>query len=87
MAAEKDILAGYIVDEIVQEYNLGSSNESLEKYADAIARAVTKFLTSDVQVSVGQQILGQGVGVVAGPGGGTVNTEVTGKVTTKGKLI
>ena len=85
MANNSSTLAGYISQEVVAEFNLGSSNEQLDKYASAIARAISKYLGDDIEVAVGQQIIGQGVGDDGL--GGTINTEVTGKVTTKGKLV
>lgn len=89
MAIQSDVLASYIVNEVVSEFNLEGSNESLEKYADALSRAVSKFLQEDVEVAIGQQINGQGVGEIDDGGGGTttLNTEVTGQVTTKGNLL
>lgn len=89
MANQPDILAGYITQEIVSEFKLGESSENLDRFAAAVSRAISKFLGEDIEVAVGQQITGQGVGEVDDGGGGTtiVNTEVTGKVTTKGGLI
>lgn len=83
MAADPSKLTNYITQELVSTFNLGTSNESLEKFAAALARSVAKFIKEDVEVIAGQQILGQGVGTA---GVETVNTEVTGKTTTKGKL-
>lgn len=88
MAINVNTLAGYIKNEIGTEFSLGSSNEALDKYAQAMSRAISKYLSDNVEVAVGQQITGQGVGEVdIGGTPTTINTEVTGKVTTKGNLI
>lgn len=84
MAIDISKLAGYIESEIVEEFQLGQSNEALQKYSQAMSRAISKYLLDDVETATGQQIAGQGTGEA---GEETVNTEVTGKVTTKGRLI
>lgn len=87
MPADSNKLAGYIVQEMVDEFELGQSNEGVERLANALSRALSKFIVTDVEVVPGQQILGQGTGEVdVGTGTETVNTEVQGKTTTKGKL-
>ena len=85
MAADASKLAGYISAEIVAEFKLEKSNQQLDQYAAALSRAVTKFLLNDVQTAAGQGVAGQGSGTDSA--GDTVTTEVTSKVTTKGKLI
>ena len=85
MAINVDILAGYITQEIVTEFNLGQSNESLEKYAQAMSRAISRYLKDNVEVAIGQQVIGQGIGET--DMGDKVTTDVTGKVVTKGKLV
>lgn len=89
MAINVNTLAGYISSEIVREFQLEQSNESLDRYARAMARAISRYLSDDVEVAVGQQITGQGVGTTSDGSGGstTINTNVTGKVTTKGGLV
>lgn len=84
MASEPSKLAKYITDNIVQVFDLGQSNKQLDDYALAVATAIDKYLKDDVEVAVGQQIAGQGNGTVDG---NPITTEVTGKVTTTGKLI
>jgi len=88
MAADPNKLTQYISQELVNTFKLGSSNESIEKFAAALSRSVVKFLKEDVEVKAGQQIVGQGTGEVdVGGSPETVNTEVSGKTTTKGKLL
>lgn len=89
MAINVNALAGYISREIVSEFNLGQSNESLDKYAQAMSRAISRYLEDDVEVDLGQQVTGQGVGSTSDGSGGssTINIAVTGKVTTKGGLV
>lgn len=49
-------LAKYISSEIVAEMKMGQSNEQLDKFAIAIARAFDRYLQTDVQVKTGIQV-------------------------------
>jgi hypothetical protein len=97
MAIDSAKLAGYITSEIVGAFKLGKSNESLDKYAAAMANAVSKYLSIDVEVGVGQQVQGQGTGTTEAdlvpPTPGVIVTvdpivtTVKGQIVTKGKLV
>lgn len=87
MAIDANRLAGYISSEIVAEFDLGQSNEQLDKYASAISRALAKFLQDDVEVKVGIQVEGQGRATIPGMPPTEIVTTVTGQTTTTGDLF
>lgn len=91
MAINPNILAGLVSSEIVAEFNLGQSNEQLDKYAAAISRAISKYLDENVQVATGIQIQGQARISIPGPTMMDPPTEVvatvTGQTVTPGDLF
>lgn len=83
-------LAKYITEEIVAEMKMGQSNEQLDKYAIAIARAFDRYLATDVRVAVGIQVESTMPQTTQGQNPGDPATasivKIKGETVTSGKL-
>lgn len=91
MASDPKKLAKYITEEIVAEFKLGQSNEQLDRYASALARAIHKYSTTDLEVAAGIQVESQIIettpGALPGDPAVTTITKVKGKTTTAGDVF
>lgn len=91
MSSNINKLAGYISSEIVAEFKLGQSNEDLDKYAAALARAIHKYATSDLEVKTGIQVESSFTQTTSGalPGDPVTTTivKVKGQTVTAGKVF
>jgi len=76
MASDVAKLQSYIVDEISKEFDI-KNTQTLSRWAGAMARAIDTYITTDVEVKIGQQVLG------TDSIGGTVN----GQTITPGDLF
>ena len=75
MASVPSKLQGYLVKELRTEFPI-TDEQTLSKWAAAISRAIHTYITTDVEVVPGQQVLGQSP---SGP--------VTGQTVTPGDLF
>jgi len=90
MASSSSKLAGYITTEIVKAFNMGSSNPELDKYAQALANAIHKYATTDLEVDTKIQVestFNYTTPVTPPTPGSTEIIEVKGQTVTKGKVI
>ena len=91
MASTPSKLAGYIVSEIVAEFNLGESNEQLDKFAAAISRAIHTYATTDLEVKAGIQVESSFSTTTPGDSpedpATTTITKVKGQTTTAGEVF
>ena len=71
MASVPSKLQGYLVKELKVEFPI-TDDQTLNKWASAISRAMHTYITTDVEVKIGQQVTG--VDSVSGP---TVGQTVT----------
>ena len=76
MASVPDKLAGYLVKEISSEFGI-TNTETLEKWAAAVSRAIHTYITTDVEVKIGQQVIGKD----------SLNGPVVGQTVTPGDLF
>lgn len=76
MASVPSKLQGYLVAELRKEFGI-TNDDTLNKWAAAISRAIDTYITTDVEVKVGQQIEG-----IDSQGG-----KVTGQTITPGDLF
>ena len=70
MASQPDILKAYIVKELSAEFGI-TNQETLNKVAAALSRAVHTYITTDVEVKIGipvQVSPATGTGATIGPG-------------------
>lgn len=74
MASQASKLEGYIISELSKEFDI-TNQQTLQKLAAALSKAVHTYITTDVEVRTGIQSVGQD------PQGGSVNstTVTTGK--------
>lgn len=76
MASSPSKLQGYLVKELKAEFPI-TNDQTLNKWAAAISRAMHTYITTDVEVKIGQQVTG--TDSVGGP--------VTAKTVTPGDLF
>lgn len=77
MASVPDKLKGYIVKEFSEEFGI-TNQQTLEKMAAALSRAIHTYITTDVEVKTGQQVESQDT---------VTSAKVLGKTITPGDLF
>lgn len=76
MASDPSKLQGYLVKEISAEFGIKDTN-TLNRWAKAVSLAIHTYITTDVEVKIGQQVEGKD----------SVNGPVIGKTITPGDLF
>jgi hypothetical protein len=57
MASVPNKLQSYLVKEISEEFNI-KNTDTLNRWAAAVSRAIHTYITTDVEVKIGQQVEG-----------------------------
>ena len=76
MASTPSKLQGYLVAEISKEFGI-TNKETLNRWAGAVAKALHTYITTDVEVKIGQQVEGTD----------SLSGKVVGKTVTPGDLF